>query len=243
MRKLIIDGLVIFISIFASFSVENYREAASEKSVLNDAVITLGEEMVSNIEYTKEHLKQVKNMNYLNNEMIKNFKTISPKDIFDIHSNNPFIHNFNIDGKISYVKKYNEESLFLLLVSWNAWEPERVFFKSMLNSGKLLEIKNKKLRKEIESIYTKQQERVNGMALATRNNTDLIAGWLLNTQNKYNSDISNNETFNKLRDQKLKNLLKVKASMLELRINDLENYLQALQNVVLLISSEYKKLD
>ena len=113
----------------------------------------------------------------------------------------------------------------------------------MLNSGKLLEIKNKKLRKEIESIYTKQQERVNGMALATKNNTDLIASWLLNTQNKYNYDISNNETFNKLRDQKLKNLLKVKASMLELRINDLENYLQALQNVVLLISSEYKKLD
>ena len=57
MRKLIIDGLVIFISIFASFSVENYREAASEKSVLNDAVITLGEEKVSNIEYTKSKNK------------------------------------------------------------------------------------------------------------------------------------------------------------------------------------------
>ena len=107
MRKLIIDGLVIFISIFASFSVENYREAASEKSVLNDAVITLGEEMVSNIEYTKEHLKQVKNMNYLNNEMIKNFKTISPKDIFDIHSNNPFIHRALEAKGLSYVKKYN----------------------------------------------------------------------------------------------------------------------------------------
>ena len=44
MRKLITDGFVIFISIFASFSVENYREASLEKGVLNDAVITLGEQ-------------------------------------------------------------------------------------------------------------------------------------------------------------------------------------------------------
>ena len=243
MRKLITDGFVIFISIFASFSVENYREASLEKNILNDAVITLGEEMVSNIEYTKDHLDQIKNMNYLNNEIIRNFRSITPKEIFEIHTNNPYVHNFGIDGKISYVKKYNDESLFSLLVSWNAWEPEKVFFESMLNSGKLLEIKNKKLRKEIESIYTKQQERVNGMAIATKNNTDMVADWLLRAQNTYNSDISSNETFSKLRDQELKNLLKVKSAILSLRISDLENYLQAIQNVVLLISSEYKKLD
>ncbi len=243
MRKLITDGFVIFISIFASFSVENYREASLEKNILNDAVITLGEEMVSNIEYTKDHLDQIKNMNYLNNEIIRNFRSITPKEIFEIHTNNPYVHNFGIDGKISYVKKYNDESLFSLLVSWNAWEPEKVFFESMLNSGKLLEIKNKKLRKEIESIYTKQQERVNGMAIATKNNTDMIADWLLRAQNTYNSDINSNETFSKLRDQELKNLLKVKSAILSLRISDLENYLQAIQNVVLLISSEYKKLD
>ena len=164
-------------------------------------------------------------------------------EIFEIHTNNTYVHNFGIDGKISYVKKYNDESLFSLLVSWNAWEPEKVFFESMLNSGKLLEIKNKKLRKEIESIYTKQQERVNGMAIATKNNTDMIADWLLRAQNTYNSDINSNETFAKLRDQELKNLLKVKSAILSLRISDLENYLQAIQNVVLLISSEYKKLD
>ena len=34
MRKLITDGFVIFISIFASFSVENYREASLEKNIL-----------------------------------------------------------------------------------------------------------------------------------------------------------------------------------------------------------------
>ena len=45
------------------------------------------------------------------------------------------------------------------------------------------------------------------------------------------------------KNQKLKNLLKRRESNLSSRINDLNNYLQALNNVVLLISTEYKKLE
>ena len=60
MRKLIAEGFVIFTSIIASFSVENYRESSQEKEIINDAVITLGDEITSNIKYTKEHLEQVK---------------------------------------------------------------------------------------------------------------------------------------------------------------------------------------
>ena len=243
MRKLIIDGFVIFFSIFASFSVENYRESVNEKDILNDAVITLGEEMISNIKYTKEHLDQVKNMLFLTNEVVDNFNEISLEKVFKTHSDNPFLHNFNIDGNIKYVKKYDENSGLFLNSSWLAWEPERIFFQSMLNSGKLLEIKNKKLRKEIESIYTKQEERVNGMALFTSDNSLDINKWFLETQNKYDYDISNNEVFEKFKDQKLKNLLKHRMFILKNRVTDIENYLQSIQNVVLLISSEYKKLD
>ena len=53
MRKLIAEGFVIFTSIIASFSVENYRESSQEKEIINDAVITLGDEITSNIKYTK----------------------------------------------------------------------------------------------------------------------------------------------------------------------------------------------
>ena len=59
MRKFLIDGAAIFFSILASFSVENYREDLEKKSILNDSVITLGEEISNNVEYTKEHLKQM----------------------------------------------------------------------------------------------------------------------------------------------------------------------------------------
>tara|TARA_A100001234_G_scaffold180902_1_gene163526 strand:+ start:484 stop:1209 length:726 start_codon:yes stop_codon:yes gene_type:complete len=241
MKKYLAEGLVIFASIFASFSVENIRQNSIEKEILNEAVITLGDEIESNIEYTKEHLKQVENMLYLTNELLNRYEEINLNNLYEIHSNNPFIYNIINNGELEYVKKYNDQ--YNIMSYWNAWEPEDVFFQSMLYSGKLLEIKNKKLRKEIESIYTKHEERVSGMTNYTRNNSDKIMSWFEDGKNNFDRDILNEELFNSFKDQKLKNLLKFRSNILTGRVDDLENYLQALNNVVLLISSEYKKLD
>ena len=155
MRKLLIDGFVIFISIFASFSIENFRESTDEKEILNETVITLGDEVFSNIDYTKEHLTQVKNVKYLTDQIINRYNTITFQDIYDIHSNNPFLHSITTDGDIEYIKKYGESETLIMFTAWLAWEPENVFFQSMLYSGKLLELKNKKLRRVLEYIYTK----------------------------------------------------------------------------------------
>ena len=77
MRKLFIEGLVIFVSILASLSVDNMRETNEEKEILNEAVITLGDEINSNINYTKEHIKQVKNMYYLTAQVVDNYDAVS----------------------------------------------------------------------------------------------------------------------------------------------------------------------
>ena len=237
MKKLVAEGLVIFTSIFASFSVENYRESSEEKELINDAVITLGDEISSNIEYTKEHLKQVENMHYVASEVVDNFDDIELQDVFQMHSDNPYIYSIIENGELEYTKKY------FVFAWWNAWEPENVFFQSMLYSGKLLEIKNKKLRREIESIYTKQEERVNGMSLISKEISKEIGNWFIEEQNKYDRDVSISYLFKNNKNQKLKNVLARRESNLNGRKQDLENYLQALQNVVLLISTEYKKLD
>ena len=142
MRKLLLDGFVIFLSVFASFSIDNYRDSLIEKEILNESVITLGDEISSNILYTKEHIQQLKNIRYLTSQVIENFKSIDAKSVFIMHDSNPYIHDFTIDGQIIYVKKYEENSINQILTWTNAWEPEIVFFQSMLNSGKLLEIKN-----------------------------------------------------------------------------------------------------
>ena len=241
MKKYLAEVLVIFASIFASFSVENIRQDSIEKDILNEAVITLGDEIESNIDYTKEHLKQVENMLYLTNELLNRYDDIKLTNLYEIHSNNPFIYNIINNGELEYIKKYNDQ--YNIMSYWNAWEPEDVFFQSMLYSGKLLEIKNKKLRKEIESIYTKHEERVSGMTNYTRNNSDKIMSWFEDGKNNFDRDILNEELFNSFKDQKLKNLLKFRSDNLTGRVDNLENYLQALNNVVLLISSEYKKLD
>ena len=75
MRKLLLDGFVIFLSVFASFSIDNYRDSLIEKEILNESVITLGDEISSNILYTKEHIQQLKNIIYLTNQVIENFKS------------------------------------------------------------------------------------------------------------------------------------------------------------------------
>ena len=243
MRKLLLDGFVIFLSVFASFSIDNYRDSLIEKEILNESVITLGDEISSNILYTKEHIQQLKNIRYLTNQVIENFKSIDAKSVFIMHDSNPYIHDFTIDGQIIYIKKYEENSINQILTWTNAWEPEIVFFQSMLNSGKLLEIKNKKLRKEIESIYTKQEERITGFFEINSKNSELLNDWFSQNLDQYDYDISANQIFNNSKDQRLKNLLKQKKWILQQRVSNLDNYLQALQNVVLLISTAYKKLD
>ena len=194
MKKYLAEGLVIFASIFASFSVENIRQGSIDKEIINEAVITLGDEIESNIEYTKEHLKQVENMLYLTNELLNRYDKIKLTNLYEIHSNNPFIYNIINNGELEYIKKYNDQ--YNIMSYWNAWEPEDVFFQSMLYSGKLLEIKNKKLRKEIESIYTKHEERVSGMTNYTRNNSDKIMSWFEDGKNNFDRDILNEELFN-----------------------------------------------
>ena len=241
MKKYLAEGVVIFASIFASFSVENLRQNSIEKEILNDAVITLGDEIESNIEYTKEHLKQVKNMHYVMQRVFNDFENITLNDIYNLHDNNPYIYRIIENGNIEYNKQYNNN--YYVLTWWNAWEPEDVFFQSMLYSGKLLEIKNKKLRKEIESIYTKQEERISGMTSLTKDRMERIVEWFENERNKFDKDITNSELFSGHKNQRLKNLINMCRGNLEGRVSDLENYLQALNNVVLLISSEYKKLD
>ena len=241
MKKYLAEGIVIFASIFASFSVENFRQNSIEKEELNDAVITLGDEIISNIDFTKEHLKQVRNMLYLTDQVVNEFNTITLKDAYQIHTENPFIFFIIENGEIEYNTKYQDN--YNVFGWWNAWEPVDIFFQSMLYSGKLLEIKNKKLRNEIESIYTKQEERVSGMAGITKDISQDITAWFESEKNNFDYDITHSEIFDNHKNQKLKNLLKRRESNLSSRINDLNNYLQALNNVVLLISTEYKKLE
>ena len=244
MRKLIAEPIFIFFSVLASLWVDGYSDEIKEKDELNDSIITLSNEISKNIEYTKEHIYQVKNLKYMTEVIYDNYSKITLNKLKTTHDNNPFFHNIDINGNVSYYKQYDDDdSIMWMLRGFLAWEPADIFFKSMLNSGRLLEIENDKLRTEIESIYTKHEERVNGLTNFTKINSDHIGNWFEKKRSKYNSDINFGDVFLKERDQELKNLLKDKKATLGGRLVSLEFYLQSLQNVVSIISSDYKTVE
>jgi len=244
MKKLIAEPIFIFLSVLGSLWVDGYTDDLKEKEELSDSIITLSNEISKNIEYTKEHIYQVKNLKYMTIMILENYNQISLDKLKTTHDNNPFFHNIDINGKTSYIRQYdNDDSIKWMFSGFLAWEPADIFFKSMLNSGKLLEIENDKLRTEIESIYTRHEERVSGITNFTKINSDEIINWFVKKRNRYKSDIDFGLVFIGERDQELKNLLNDKQSILEGRLENLEFYLQSLQNVVSIISEEYMSVD
>ena len=70
-----------------------------------------------------------------------------------------------------------------------------------------------------------------------------IGDWFFKKRSNYNKDIDYGDIFLMERDQKLKNLLMDKKANLEGRLVSLEYYLQSLQNVVSIISNDYKSVN
>ena len=244
MRKLIAEPIFIFLGVLGSLWVDGYSDELKEKKELNESIITLSNEISKNIEYTKEHIYQVKNLKYMTNVVLENYCKISIEKLKATHDNNPFFHDIDINGQTTYIKQYdNNESILWMIRGFLAWEPADIFFRSMLNSGKLLEIENDNLRTEIESIYTRHEERVNGMTNFTIKNSNQIANWFFKKRDRYNRDIDYGDIFLIERDQKLKNLLKDKKANLEGRLVSLDFYLKSLQNVVSIINTEYKSVN
>ena len=93
----------------ASFWVDNYREKNEEKAILTDSIITLGNEISMNIEYTKEHIYQVKNLKYMTDVILDNFNELTLEKLKRTYDNNPFFHSIDINGKTTYDKQYDND--------------------------------------------------------------------------------------------------------------------------------------
>lgn len=75
MRKLIAEPVFIFLSVLGSLWVNGYSDDLKKTDELNNSILTLSNEISSNIKYSKEHLYQLKNMHYLTQYVIDNFDT------------------------------------------------------------------------------------------------------------------------------------------------------------------------
>ena len=67
-----------------------------------------------------------------------NYSKITLEKLKTTHDNNPFFHNFDINGEIIYVKKYDEDSSIMSMFrGFLAWEPADIFFKSIYSKNKI----------------------------------------------------------------------------------------------------------
>lgn len=240
MRKLIAEPVFIFLSVLGSLWVNGYSDDLKETDELNNSILTLSNEISSNIKYSKEHLYQLKNMRYLTQYVIDNFDTYKKEDLRIIHNNNPFAHRFSEENEVIYEKQnsdFNDKIYFL----WtNAWEPDNIFFTSLLNSGQLLKIKNINLVNEIESIYTKQEERLEGLFIMRSTFGNKLIEWDFNRSIKNGS---NKNPFFYHKDKELMELMKWRKDILDQSIEGLDDYIFSLNKVVEIISNQYKTID
>ena len=122
MRKLIAEPIFIFLSVLGSLWVDGYTDELKEKKELNESIITLSNEISKNVDYTKEHLYQVKNLKYMTDVILEDYSNVTIEKLKSTHDNNPFFHDIDINGKTIYVKQYdNNESIAWMMRGFLAW--------------------------------------------------------------------------------------------------------------------------
>lgn len=241
MRKYIFESTAIFVGILLSFSVDRYNDERIEKENITQSVLTLVNEIESNIEYCEEHLKQLKNMVIVNKLITSDYNYLRKDSLINLHQKYPYGHSYDINGNILY---WNEQSNYnniyqWMITWWNTFSPEEIYFKSLINSGKLVFIDNTKVRKEIESVYTTRKERNFVNLKLLKQNSDKIFMWIDNKRNNQLDITSREFIFTNLIDLELKNLLNDRNYFLTLRVMSISKYIESLNNLKSVINLEY----
>ena len=241
MRKYIFESIAIFVGILLSFTVDRYNDERIEKENITQSVLTLVNEIESNIEYCEEHLKQLKNMVIVNKLITSDYNYLRRDSLINLHQKYPYGHSYDINGNILY---WNEESNYnniyqWMITWWNTFSPEEIYFKSLINSGKLVLIDNSKVRKEIESVYTTRKERNFVNLKLLKQNSDKIFMWIDNKRNNQLDITSREFIFTNLIDLELKNLLNDRNYFLTLRVMSISKYIESLNNLKSVINLEY----
>ena len=241
MRKYIFESIAIFVGILLSFSVDRYNDERIEKENITQSVLTLVNEIESNIEYCEEHLKQLKNMVIVNKLITSDYNYLRKDSLINLHQKYPYGHSYDINGNILY---WNEQSNYnniyqWMITWWNTFSPEEIYFKSLINSGKLVLIDNSSVRKEIESVYTTRKERNFVNLKLLKQNSDKIFMWIDNKRNNQLDITSREYIFTNLIDLELKNLLNDRNYFLTLRVMSISKYIKSLNNLKSVINLQY----
>ena len=118
-------------------------------------IYTLTTEIESNLGYCQEHLKQLRNMQLVNQAVLDESR-LDRDFLIAQHNQHPFGHSYLDDGNYRYwTAEEDYEKLHLWMVTWwNTFAQNEIFFNSLVASGLLLHIEDPQLRESIEAVYT-----------------------------------------------------------------------------------------
>lgn len=225
-----LEFLVIFLGVLISFSVQQWSEDKSDAQETRRLIYTLTTEIESNLGYCQEHLKQLRNMQLVNQAVLDESR-LDRDFLIAQHNQHPFGHSYLDDGKYRYwTTEEDYKKLHLWMVTWwNTFAQNEIFFNSLVASGLLLHIEDPQLRESIEAVYTTKKKRVAVTEEQLRANSEKIFLWAEDKRD--NSEVSRTraDIFDNDFDLPLRNLLEDRSHRIGLRIMSLEYYIASLE--------------
>lgn len=231
--KYSIEFLVIVFGVLISFNIQIWYEEKKEIKEINDSILTLVDEIESNIFYSEEHLLQLRNMKTVNNLILDNYSNVSKNILMEWHNMYPFGHSYLKNGELRYwTSSEDYENLYLWMITWwNTFAQNEIYFNTLMSSGLLLNINDPMIREEIESVYITKKKRVEVNELLLKGVSDKIFKWVEDQRDRSEKYITREEIFESKLDNQLFNLLEDRAHRIELRIMSLENYIESLKSL------------
>jgi len=227
-----LEFVVIFMGVLVSFSVQRMSEEKRQAQETERLIYTLTTEIESNLDYCKEHLKQLRNMAMIN-EAILTEGRLDREFLIAQHDAHPFGHSYLDNGQYRYwTTSEDYEGLYLWMVTWwNTFAQNEIYFNSLVASGLLLHIEDPALRESIEAVYTTKKRRVTVNEGLLRDNSEKVFAWAERKRDEAQESRSRAEIFTRDFDLPLRNLLEDRSYRIGLRIMSLEYYIDSLQGL------------
>ena len=225
-----LEFVVIFLGVLVSFSVQQWNEDKREAQETRRLIYTLTTEIESNLGYCKEHLKQLRHMQLVNQAVLEEGR-LDRDFLISQHNQHPFGHSYLDDGQYRYWTTAEDyEQLHLWMVTWwNTFAQNEIYFNSLVASGLLLHIEDPELRESIEAVYTTKKKRVAVNQELLRANSEKIFSWAEDKRDKSKVSRTRADIFDNDFDLPLRNLLEDRSQRIGLRIMSLEYYIASLE--------------
>ena len=227
-----LEFVVIFMGVLVSFSVQRMSEEKRQAQETERLIYTLTTEIESNLDYCKEHLKQLRNMAMINEAILEEGR-LDREFLIAQHNAHPFGHSYLDNGEYRYwTTSEDYEGLYLWMVTWwNTFAQNEIYFNSLVASGLLLHIEDPVLRESIEAAYTTKKRRVTVNEGLLRDNSEKVFAWAERKRDEAQESRSRAEIFTHDFDLPLRNLLEDRSYRIGLRIMSLEYYIASLQGL------------